>query len=314
MITWASIIGVIVAFAVLFQFRGSWQEDYTKESNYYTIRVEDLADNTKALILDRLIHSYNIPGKPTHLIYTYLKIFDEVVSYTTRDNLAPKVLYLGGGGYTFPQYMQVVYPSSVNEVVEIDPAVTEVAYEELGLPPDTSIRTYNQDARLFLMQNNPMKKYDFVIGDVFNGLSTPYHLTTLEFNKLVKANMNENGVYLINIIGDYSHGEYMPAMIYTLKHVFTHVYLIASLGPWEYARGDWDDAGVGEYVLVATDRQIDLVDYNDFIWRDGRIARGSVLDETSLERYLAMDEPILLTDDHAPTDILALPILDSVGP
>ena len=44
-----------------------------------------------------------------------------------------------------------------------------------------------------------IKKYDVVIGDVFNDLSTPYHLTTLEFNELVKANMTEDGIYLINI-------------------------------------------------------------------------------------------------------------------
>ena len=77
------------------------------------------------------------------------------------------------------------------------------------------------------------------------------------------------------------------------------VYLIGSLGDWGYA-------GVGTYVLAATDRQIDLVDYNDFISRNGR-AVGNVHDETRLDRYVTAKEPILLTDDYDPTDIMVLP-------
>ena len=111
--------------------------------------------------------------------------------------------------------MEVVYPGSINEVVEIDPAVTEVAYEELGLPRETSIKTYNQDARLFLIQRKTEDKYDIVIGDVFNDLSTPYHLTTLEFDKLVKANMEADGIYLVNIIDDYYKWK-----IYAIFHLY----------------------------------------------------------------------------------------------
>ena len=44
----------------------------------------------------------------------------------------------------------------------------------------------SQDARLFLIQRNAGIRYDIIIGDVFNDCSTPYHLTTLEFDKLVK--------------------------------------------------------------------------------------------------------------------------------
>jgi spermidine synthase len=302
---WIAIIAVMAVYVSLFQIRESWQEDYTMESNYYTIRVYDIEDNVKVLSLDYLIHSYNKPGEPTFLKYTYLQIFDEIVRYATRDNPAPRVLHLGGGGYSFPQYLEAVYPDSVNEVVEIDPAVTQVAYQELGLPRDTGIRTYNLDARLFLMQRPATDKYDFVIGDVFNDLSTPYHLTTLEFDRLVKANLNEGGIYLMNIIDDYKYGKFMPAMLYTLNRVFDHVYPLGYTDSWEYA-------GPSTYVIAATDRQIDLADYIAFITRGGKRPVGIVRDEAKLERYLAEREPILLADDHAPTDILVLPLMDKL--
>jgi spermidine synthase len=303
---WVSIIAVIAVYFSLFYMRESWQEDFTKESNYYAIRVLEEDDNVKVLTLDHLVQSYNIPGDPTFLKYDYLKIFEEIVRYFARENPAPKVLHLGGGGYSFPQYMQVVYPESENEVVEIDPAVTQVAYEELGLPVNTSIITFNQDARFFLMQRSALDKYDIVIGDIFNDFSTPYHLTTLEYDRLVKANMNLDGVYLVNIIGDYVEGKYMPAMLHTLKHTFDYVYLFGS-------HKSWDAAGPGTYVILATDHQIELANYNYFVTSGGkkRII-GNVHNEIKLERYLAERDPLLLTDDHVPTDILILPLLEKL--
>ncbi len=300
LIMWGLAVAVIAASLSLFQFRETWNQHYTKESNYYTIRVMDGANNKKLLVLDHLIHSFNVPGDPYVLTYDYLKIFRELTSYALEGNPAPRILHLGGGGYSFPQYMQAAYPESVNEVVEIDAAVTQVTYDYLGLPRDTIIRTYNQDARLFLMHRQAVEKYDIVIGDVFNDLATPFHLTTLEFDRMVKANMTEYGLYLINIIDDYATGRYMPSVIYTLKHVFDHVYLFGT------PRG-WEVKGRATFVIIATDRKIDLSEYEGFIKESSKEAVvGIAHDERLLQHYLVWRDPVLLTDDHAPTDVLVL--------
>ncbi len=300
-IIWTVIIEIILAPVFLFQFRESWQEKYTKESNYFTIQVLDAAGNIKILILDHLVHSYVVPDNPAALKYDYARVFADIISYVSyvvRQNPAPRVLHLGGGGYVFPRYMEAIYPASVNEVVEIDPAVTQVAYEELGLPRDTSIRTYNQDARLFLIQRKMGEKYDIVTGDVFNDRSTPFHLTTLEFDRLVKANMAEDGIYLVNIVDDYEHGRYLPAFIHTLKQAFNYVYLFNT------GKG-WGEVVPATFVILATDRAIDLADYQQFITQDGKQSiSGYPMDEAKLEAYLAERKPILLTDDYVPTDIL----------
>ncbi|MBI2860869.1 MAG: fused MFS/spermidine synthase, partial [Chloroflexi bacterium] len=303
---WASIISALLLAALLFQFRATWQEVYTEESSYYTIRVLEMDGGTKVLTLDQLVHSYNVPGDPLFLKYDYLQIFEELVRYLARDNPTPRVLHLGGGGYSFPQYLQAVYPESMNDVIEIDPAVTRVAYRELGLPADTPIKTYNQDARYFLMKNNKEARYDFIVGDVFNDFSTPYHLTTLEFARLVKANLAGDGVYLLNIIGDYSGGTFLPEMAGTLGQVFDRVYLF---GVFQ----DWDYAGAGTFVIAASDREIPLDEYRDFITESGKKpAVGVALDEQKLREYLAEKQPALLTDDYAPTDVLVLPLLDKL--
>jgi len=307
LVMWIITIGVIITSVVLFQFRGSWQESYTRESNYYTIRVETQG-KVKVLHLDRLIDSYVIPDEPTALFrYNYLKIFAEMVAYVTTENQPPRVLHLGGGGYSFPRYMEAIYPGSINEVVEIDPAVTEVAYEELGLPRETSIKTYNRDARLFLIQRKAGEKYDVVIGDVFNDFSTPYHLTTLEFDKLVKANMKEDGIYLINIIDDYANGRYMPSFIYTLQHTFNNVYLFGALEDILFEQKS-------TFVIAATDRPIDATQYKEWVVEyasktDYGYPAGLLVSEDNLKEYLAQRKPLLLTDDHAPTDILVAAIM-----
>ena len=61
-------------------------------------------------------------------------------------------------------------------------------------------------------------------------------------------------------------------------------------------------------MIAATDRRIDLADYKSFVTYDGEKKNvGNPYDEIVLEKYLLEREPILLTDDYAPTDILVAP-------
>ncbi len=309
-IIWTVAIEVIMASAFLFHFRESWEESYggeipyySRESNYYTIKVFQGSGDVKVLSLDHLIHSYTKLDDPTVFVYDYPKVFAEMARYTAADNPAPRLLHLGGGGYTYPRYMETIYSESINDVVEIDPVVTEVAHEQLGLPADTSIKTYNRDARLFLIQRKSAEKYDFVIGDVFNDHSTPFHLTTLEFDKLIKANMTPDGIYLVNIIDNYRHGQYMPSFIHTLRQVFKNVYLFSAGQSWETIEPS--ATLVTTFVIAATDRQIDFTDYRERATEKGtRQLAGSPQDEAKLEAYLVERKPTLLTDDYVPTDIM----------
>jgi len=196
--------------------------------------------------------------------------------------------------------MDTIYPESVNEVIEIDPAVTKIAHEELGLSLNTKIRTYNQDARLFLIQREIDAKYDIVIGDVFNDRSTPYHLTTLEFNKLVKVNMEADGIYQVNIIDDYHNGRYLPSFIHTLRQTFNNVYLFSTVE---------SGFATNTFVIAATDCRIDIDDFINFVTKDGeREAFVSSISEVGLDKYISLRDPILLTDDYAPTDIFVAAI------
>ena len=58
-------------------------------------------------------------------------------------------LFLGGGSYTFPRFLEATYKGDF-DVAEIDPAVTEVAREELGLKPSSRLDIHHEDARRLL--------------------------------------------------------------------------------------------------------------------------------------------------------------------
>jgi MFS family permease len=305
---------IIICSTLLFSFRESWQHEYARESNYYTIQLQDTKGydpvtgekiDVKIVTLDHLVHNFAAPEDPNYLGYRYLKIFAKTISYHTGADTTPIILHLGGGAYSLPRYIEHNYPGSTNDVVEIDPVVTEVAYDELGLSRETSVTTYNQDARIFLSRHNGIQgKYDLVIGDVYNDVSVPYHLTTLEYNKLVEATMKPDGMYLSNIIDNYYIGSFLPHYIHTVRQVFEHVYLFSSI--------DFDKSyHSNTFVVAATNSPIDLDNFNNFIEENYEYGISVYIqDEKELDQYLIDKEPLLLTDDYAPTDVLVTPLLN----
>ena len=57
-------------------------------------------------------------------------------------------LHIGGGGFTFPRYLAATRPGSRSTVLEIDPAVLDLARDELGLRTSRALQVRIGDARL----------------------------------------------------------------------------------------------------------------------------------------------------------------------
>ncbi|MDP3046810.1 MAG: fused MFS/spermidine synthase, partial [Chloroflexota bacterium] len=173
----------------------------TLETDYFCIKVteETTTDQRtmRKLVLDHLVHSFVILDDPTHLEYGYEKVYAEMARVLAGPGRPISALFIGGGGYTFPRYLESQYPGSTLDVVEIDPGVTRIAHTHLGLPDTTTIRSYNEDARQYLMRATPSAQYDLILGDAFNDLSVPYHLTTREFSERVRRFLKPDGLYLI---------------------------------------------------------------------------------------------------------------------
>ncbi|MBI4787633.1 MAG: fused MFS/spermidine synthase [Chloroflexi bacterium] len=272
-----------------------------RETNYYCIKINTDAnegESVRLLVLDHLVHSFVDLNDPTHIVYGYEKMYAEAAQYQAarRGGVAPplRAAMIGGGGYTFPRYMEAIYPTSEMDVIEIDPGVTQVAFDLLALRADTRLKTFNEDARMYFAQK-PTTSYDLVFGDAFNHFSVPYHLTTKEFNDDVRAWLAPGGMYVINII-DGPYGEFIRAYVNTLRQTFRYVYFSPG--------GDgWRQTLRTTFVIIATDTELDVAALNNFDGGDDDVLLARTLaTEEDTKRLLTEAPPVLLTDQYAPVD------------
>lgn len=282
--------------------QGLLQGPCLRETNYFCIKVKDEEKNggpVRVLVLDRLVHSYSALDDPTKLVYGYEKIYAEVTAYQARHASPLRTLFIGGGGYTFPRYVAAEYPGSDVHVIEIDPGVTQVAYEYLGVPADAAIVTTNQDARLFL-ERAPTSRYDLIMGDAFNDFSVPYHLTTHEFNQRVQQWLAPDGVYMVNLI-DGVRGDFLRAYIYTLRQTFAHVYLAP-------ASTSWREASRTTFVLLASGTPLDETLLKEVSAAGSGILADRLFTEAEIDAILAEGAVVFLTDQYAPVDQMLAPV------
>jgi len=283
-----------------------------KESDYFTIKLKKypIKGGTvegEALILDNLIHSINDVNDPAFLDYDYIRIYEELVSWQMNHRSSVDALFIGGGGYTFPRYMEAKYAGARIDVVEIDPEVTRVVHKYLGLPRSTTIRSFNEDGRWFVMNSKDKGRYDFIFGDAFNDLSIPYHLTTREFAQQMRELLKPDGLLIANLIDSVTEGLFLPSYIRTLEEVFGkgNVNLLV-LAP------ELRKLGIATCVVVASRKKWDMEDFARVIGsRDGKAMIAKIVPQEQLQETLRGRPAVILTDDYVPVDNLTAPIFEA---
>jgi spermidine synthase len=235
-------------------------EDYVVavvETNYYTIKVESMIDDSgrqlRQLTLDHLVHSSVDLNDPGYLHYEHEHVQMDFLRGARATNPNPRVLVIGGGGYTFPRYAMLMLPETRMDVVEIDPGVTKVARQYLGLKDIDGLDIVHMDGRQFVAEKVEPGTYDLVIQDAVNDLSVPSHLMTKEYNDAVKRALKPDGVYLLTVIDALDeYGKLWKAAVHTLQETYPpeNVTLLSSDPRPTHVRQ--------VYVIYASDRPLDL--------------------------------------------------------
>lgn len=282
---------------------------YDLETKYFSIAVlEGERDGrpVKRLVLDRLVHSEVDLSDPLWLGYPHEAIQGgftrQIAAERDRSAPPPRVLVIGGGGYTFPKWIeaQPTLDRVRVEVVEIDPGVTEIAHRKLGLARETRIVSHHLDGRQFVKQAEA-GAYPLIIQDAVNDFSVPYHLLTREYNELIARALEADGVYLLTVIDSLSDGPLLRAALRTLKATFADVRLLTHQAVEEpgrrcvYVLAAFKHPG-GERAAASLARQQRLLQGTP----------GVVLPQKEIEQLLRSDGPdaFLLTDQYAPVDTL----------
>lgn len=274
-----------------------------RESNYYCINVGTVtlhlaADpkgprvtgNFRTLYLDRLLHGVVDISNPGFFFYGYEQLYADAIATIFPHGTSIAALFLGGGEYAFPRYIESRYLGTV-DVAEIDPQVTSVARSRLGLNPTERMRIHHQDARRFLQSLPSDTRFHVVLGDTFNDFEVPYQLTTREFNELLANHLEDDGLYLLNVL-DAVRNEFLRSQIRTLRETFPYVGILRLPGEWPPPKGRV------AYVIVAAKRA------------PGR-PLTSAIPASELDAFMRSGYSVVLTDDYVPVDQLLAPVFSS---
>lgn len=260
------------------------------ETRFSCASVDVDSDNSsgRILLLDSFTNSYVDLDDPTELAFTYTRFFASVIDSTLPAGPLDAV-HVGGGGYTMPRWLEATRPGSTSIVLELDPALEDLAEERLGLEPSPGITTVTGDAGTSL-RALPADSADVVIGDAFTGLTVPWHLTTVEFLTEVDDVLRPGGLYQVNVI-DRGQLAFLRAQAASIAEVFPEVAVITL--PERLESG-------GNFVVVGSPSPV-----NASAIREDAASRGLdviVLQGAELDALIDGARP--LVDDFAPVDQL----------
>jgi spermidine synthase len=177
------------------------------------------------------------------------------------------------------------------EAVEIDPAVLELAQRHFGVPGELPVAL--EDARHFFATTRA--QYDYIVLDVFNGDTTPYHLLSREALAAIKARLAPGGVIAVNLVASADGTSVIP-VLGMLERAFgaVRVYPLRSPG-----------SRLANLVVIAGEAPL-----GEPRLAEGLLAAVHPLARDGVQRALAAAHAFtapagtpLITDEHNPVDI-----------
>ncbi len=282
---------------------------YEKESHYNYIKVQTPDPERpylRDLILDKMIHNRKDMSQPLKLLGVYEYFFNSVLTYSFKEKPPERILVIGGGGYTFCNFLEHKYPECRIEVAEIDPEVTKAAHVALGLPEDTHLAIYHQDGRNRVediardMTNTEDKKlYDCVINDSFSDYTVPFHLTTKEFVEKISKILSPNGIYMCNTIDCLTYAHFLTTIYKTCKEVFPYLYVFYTTN---------DPTARDTIIIVSSKQVLPPEDIKNWVIEQYGVHAYYLPDE-KMEELIAKNKPKVLTDQYAPVENLLAPMV-----
>lgn len=274
-----------------------WESDldYEGESVYNYLQVKDTPSATylSTNVLFGVQSVYMKKGVLTGLYYDYAMAAPLMCD---TDSDEKELLVLGMGTGTYAKQCTEYFGNIVAEGVEIDDKITDLAREYFDMSDDIKVTSY--DGRAFL--NVCDKKYDVIMVDAYQDITIPFQMSSVEFFRLVKNCLKENGVMVVNMnMRSKKADDINTALSDTISAVFDNVYTI-------------DVRGSSNRELFASNNKNMLSALNENI----KYIKQSDLAEIM---YVVSDGLIpyestgtVLTDDKAPVELLGMKVIDEL--
>ena len=204
---------------------------FTADGLYEKIVIRDipLRGRTARILLQDLGISGGLYLDDRSMAFDYTKYFDLYRLFTPELKTA---LAIGGGAYTVPRSILHDSPRAIVDVAEIDPSLHALALRYFDLPDDARLKNHVIDGRRFL--HDTEERYDLIFSDAYRSLiSAPPQFATLEFFRLARTRLKDDGVLIANFYGSLAPDT--RATIYsvlrTMRAAFPQVYVVATVNP-----------------------------------------------------------------------------------
>ncbi len=272
-----------------------------EDSAYSHIRVWETEDkNGRAVLVMSLENSFDSGMflDSDELVFDYSKYF--MLDKAFKKDIKKTVIF-GGAAYSIPKEYLAKNKEGEIDVVEIDPRTTKLAKKFFRLEDNERMNIYHEDARIFLNNADKNKKsqYDVVYNDAFNSAcSVPFHLTTKEAVGKISNILNDDGLYIMNMISALSgeNSGFFRAEYKTLNEKFESIFVFPVR-----SRDENSSERVQNIVIIASKKKLDI---NDILKNNQEGEVGELL--SGYWKYEVETGDIkVLTDDFAPVNYYA---------
>lgn len=269
---------------------------YTKRSLYRNITVTDDGERICMQFATRGYYvsqqSCQYKDDPDELVFDYARL---VMAGLLVHPEPERILVVGLGGGTLPKTFRSMFPAAEIDIVEIDPAVVDVAKRFFGFEEDERMKVTVKDARVFVKQAGIFgRKYDYIVLDAFNGDYIPEHLMTKEWLEENQKILSDDGVLLANTFSS-SRLYHSESVTYEAAFGWMRNVKLDS-GNRVILTGNIDP--VSEAELMARAEAMDPAKFERFGFTPVGIAE-SVHDDVDWNR-----DATVLTDQYAPVNLL----------
>ncbi|HEX7046271.1 MAG TPA: fused MFS/spermidine synthase [Gammaproteobacteria bacterium] len=269
---------------------------YSKRSLYRNITVTDDGEMICMQFASRGYYtsqqSCQFKDDPDELVFDYTRMSFVGLLVNPQPE---RILVVGLGGGSIPRTFDTLFPDAQIDVVEIDPAVVDVAERFFGFKEGGNVDVTVKDARVFVKQAGIFgQEYDYIVLDAFNGDYIPAHLMTKEWLEECRKILSDDGVLVANTfsVSQLYHNEsatYEAAFGWLLN-------VKQNAGNRIILTGNMEPVSRGE--LIAAAEPMDASRYEAFGFTPEWLAESST-DEVDWNR-----DATVLTDQYAPVNIL----------
>ncbi len=197
------------------------------DTDYNRVIIEEMVEEdsglrVRLLCFDDLFSQSGVYVDNPETLYEGYTPFYRLAEHFRPD--ARRSLLIGGGAFTHPRDYLRRNPHSRIDVVELDPALTEISRSYFFLRNDPRLNIYHEDGRTFVTRSN--EAYDVVFLDAFTSAATvPFHLTTVQFTKQVRRILLSDGLLLVNVLSaiEGPQGRLLRALYRTYRSLFEQV-------------------------------------------------------------------------------------------